>query len=304
MTILELRYFVEVVRQKNFTKAAETLFITEPTISYHIKKLEKKVGVTLIKRTTKYVMLTPEGELFYKQACIIVDAYDALEQLTGSFIRRDMRPIRLGMTPIIYEYYLKKELEQCRASHFGDMLKIFLEDEDCLLKGLQSKQIDFAIIKIYDFAMDYFDPSLYDSVTLSAEPVYLSLNPKLIKKNQTAVSLKELGDWLFFLTKGGDFYTYIREKLQEFCGCPIQYYSIQADDFSVLLSAVSEGKAVTLAGESMAMRLKERYNGIYSVDSLPIQPGFCQCLQLVCLKNKKLSEQERGLVKLLGKGMQ
>lgn len=41
MTILELQYFVEVAQQKNFAKAAEALFVTEPTISYHIKKLEK-----------------------------------------------------------------------------------------------------------------------------------------------------------------------------------------------------------------------------------------------------------------------
>lgn len=285
MTMLELRYFVEVVRQRGFTKAAENLFVTEPTISYHIKKLEKKVGTALLKRTTKYVMLTPEGELFYEQACITVKAYDALVQLAEGLSKQDNRPIRLGMTPILYEYYLKKELEQCRTDYFGDMLKFSLESEDHSLKRLQAKQIDFAIMRTYEFARDYFDPSLYATVMLFAEPVYLSLNPKLIKKNQTAVSLEELGEQPFFLTKEGDYFTHIRERLQMFCGCQIRYYNIRADDFSVLLSAVSEGKAVTLAGESIAMRLKEMYKGIYSVASLPIEPSFRQYILMVYLKD-------------------
>ncbi len=300
MTILELRYFIEVVRQRNFTKAAENLFVTEPTISYHIKKLEKKVGTALLKRTTKYVVLTPEGELFYKQARIAVDAYDTLVQLAEGFSKQDNRQIRLGMTPILYEYYLKKELEQCKAI-LGETLDLFLKDEDYLLKGLQSQQIDFAIIKIYEFTKDYFDPSVYGTIPLFDEPVYLILSPKLVKKGQISISPKEIGRIPFFTAKEGGYTKYILEKLCMVYKCQIQNYNIRADDFSVLLSAVSDGKAATMAGKSIATRLREMYKGIYSVDFLPIKPSFSQCLQMIYLKDKKLSEREWKLIELLRK---
>lgn len=298
MTILELQYFVEVAQQKNFTKAAEALFVTEPTISYHIKKLEKKLGTTLISRTTKYVTLTPEGEHFYTQARIAVDAYNGLKQLAESFSKPNTQSIRLGMTSVLYEYYVKQELDQYQKTH-GETLKLLLKDEDSLLKALQAKQIDFAIIRMYEFTKDYFDASLYDTISFFPEPVYIILSPKLIQKGQTSISPEEIGNFAFYTAREDGYIAYILEKLRGFCKHPIQDYNIRADDFSVLLSAVSEGKAITLAGKSIAERLTATCREDYAVGALPIEPGFRQSLQLVYLKNRRLSEQEKDFFELL-----
>lgn len=170
-----------------------------------------------------------------------------------------------------------------------------------IVVGLQSQQIDFAIIRIYEFTKDYFDPSVYGTIPLFDEPVYMILSPKLVKKGQVSISPEEIGRIPFFTAKEDGYTKYILEKLCMVCKCQIQNYNIRADDFSVLLSAVSEGKAETMAGKSIATRLREMYKGIYSVDFLPIKPSFSQCLQIIYLKDKKVSEREWKLIELLKK---
>lgn len=65
MDIRHLQYFLEVARQQSFTKAAEVLFITQPTISKTVKSLEDELGVTLLDRYGKRVELTDAGHVFF-----------------------------------------------------------------------------------------------------------------------------------------------------------------------------------------------------------------------------------------------
>ena len=64
MDIRHLQYFLEVARQQSFTKAAEVLYITQPTISKTVKSLEEELGVTLLDRYGKQVQLTDAGHVF------------------------------------------------------------------------------------------------------------------------------------------------------------------------------------------------------------------------------------------------
>lgn len=65
MDIRHLQYFLEVARQQSFTKAAEVLYITQPTISKTVKSLEEELGVTLLDRYGKQVQLTDAGHVFF-----------------------------------------------------------------------------------------------------------------------------------------------------------------------------------------------------------------------------------------------
>ena len=65
MELRHLRYFVSVVQQGSFTKAAEKMFTAQPSLSQQIKDLEEEVGVLLFDRSAKKIRLTDEGEAFY-----------------------------------------------------------------------------------------------------------------------------------------------------------------------------------------------------------------------------------------------
>lgn len=72
MELRSLRYFVEVVRQKSYTAAAQKLFVTQPTLSRQVTDLEEELGQVLLERTTRRIVLTEKGSLFYRRAVSIL----------------------------------------------------------------------------------------------------------------------------------------------------------------------------------------------------------------------------------------
>ena len=82
MNLPQLRYFLELARQEHYTHAAETLCITQPTLSYAIKELEKELGVPLLERSGRGCRLTPYGRDLQKYAAQAMESLDmGLERL-------------------------------------------------------------------------------------------------------------------------------------------------------------------------------------------------------------------------------
>ena len=83
MDFKQIEAFVNVVRYKSFSKAADATFFTQPTISTHIRNLEKELGVKLLDRKSRVVEMTPQGTKFYKYAVEMINAraqaFDALD---------------------------------------------------------------------------------------------------------------------------------------------------------------------------------------------------------------------------------
>ena len=85
MDFKQIEAFVNVVRYKSFSKAADATFFTQPTISTHIRNLEKELGVKLLDRKSRIVEMTPQGAKFYKYAVEMINAraqaFDALSEM-------------------------------------------------------------------------------------------------------------------------------------------------------------------------------------------------------------------------------
>lgn len=77
MNTQELKCFLRVAERMNFTRAAEELYLTPPTVTHHIQKLESELGVQLFQRDSKSVQLTLEGEIFYQDAREIIMKIEA-----------------------------------------------------------------------------------------------------------------------------------------------------------------------------------------------------------------------------------
>ena len=73
MDFKQLEVFVSVAKNKSFSKAAKTLFLTQPTVSSHIQKLENELSTSLFNRNGKFVTLTPSGKILYDNAIIILN---------------------------------------------------------------------------------------------------------------------------------------------------------------------------------------------------------------------------------------
>ena len=84
MNLKQLEAFVEVAEGGSFSKAAKTLFLTQPTISAHISALEKELEVRLFVRNTKEVNMSDDGQKLYRYARQIVDLEKRIEEEFGA----------------------------------------------------------------------------------------------------------------------------------------------------------------------------------------------------------------------------
>lgn len=101
MDIKHLQYFIAVARLNSFSRAANHLFITQPTISKMIKNLEIELGVTLFERSRKKFTLTDAGHVLFRQAQAIDKAFQNLEVELDALLGLKKGLIRVGLPPII-----------------------------------------------------------------------------------------------------------------------------------------------------------------------------------------------------------
>lgn len=100
MTLNQLRYFCMASRCHSITKAAEELYVTQPTVSVAIRDLEIEFGVSLFSRKGNQLILTREGEEFYQKANYILQYCNEL-QADYSNLSRVRPPIRIGIPPML-----------------------------------------------------------------------------------------------------------------------------------------------------------------------------------------------------------
>src|SRR5688572_21704388 len=96
MTLTELRYIVALARERHFGRAAEKCFVSQPTLSVAIKKLEEELGVALFERTSADVTVTPIGEQIVAQAQRVLGETAVIKQLAMGGKDQLAAPLRLG----------------------------------------------------------------------------------------------------------------------------------------------------------------------------------------------------------------
>lgn len=108
MDIRQLQYLIEVARLKSFTKAADALFITQPTISKTIKSMEEELGVVLFERVGKKITLTDAGMIIVGQAQHIVSSFQNLTAELDDLRNLKKGHIRIGLPPMVGSSFFPK----------------------------------------------------------------------------------------------------------------------------------------------------------------------------------------------------
>lgn len=142
MDFKQLRSFVTVVELGSFTRAAERLYTSQPTISAHIRALEEELHERLFLRTTKSLEITKRGKELYDYAVHILTLQD---KLTASWAQ-DEKTVRIGASTIPSAYILPEVLPQFRARHADSRFVIHQSDSRGVLGGLFSGQFDLGLV--------------------------------------------------------------------------------------------------------------------------------------------------------------
>lgn len=142
MDFKQLRSFVAVVELGSFTRAAERLYTSQPTVSAHIRALEEELHERLFLRTTKSLEITKRGRELYDYAVHILTLQD---KLTASWAQ-DEKTIRIGASTIPSAYILPEVLPPFRRSHGDTHFVIHQSDSRGVLGGLFSGQFDLGLM--------------------------------------------------------------------------------------------------------------------------------------------------------------
>lgn len=140
MEFKQLQSFVAVVHYDSFTKAAEKLYLSQPTISTHIRLLEEELHTQLIIRSTKSIEVTPKGRELYECACNILKQRD---NLITNWEEEDRKIIYVGTSTIPSAYILPEVLPQFRRNHPDVQFSIRQGDSEDIINGLLN--CDFTI---------------------------------------------------------------------------------------------------------------------------------------------------------------
>ncbi len=145
MTITQLKYVLSVAEYKNFTLAAELSFVTQPTLSMQIQKLEEELDVTIFNRKKKPIQLTPIGEKILEQAKLIVDESNRINDIVDQQKGYIGGEFKLGIIPTIMPtllpFFLKTFLKKYSK------VKLFIEEltTDEMMKKLADGYLDAGI---------------------------------------------------------------------------------------------------------------------------------------------------------------
>lgn len=143
MEFKQLQSFVSVIEYQSFTKAAEKLFVSQPTISAHICQLEQELNKRLLLRTTKSIELTPKGKEVYDYAVKILDMRDRLVDTCSS---KPREVIHIGASTIPSAYIIPDLLKEYGALSPDTYFSIHQNDSQGILEGLKDGLFDIGMI--------------------------------------------------------------------------------------------------------------------------------------------------------------
>ena len=252
MTITQLKYVLAVAEHKNFTLAAEKCFVTQPTLSMQIQKIEEELSIRIFDRTKKPIQLTDIGQKIVNQAKnIVIEAdriQDIVEQQKG-YIGGDFR---LGIIPTIMPTLLPMFLNNFIKKY--PKIKLIIEElnTDEIITKLNNGSIDAAIAatplleeKIKEIVL-YYEPFV----------AYIPESHHNFQKKEIEVSDLNLDD-ILLLQDGHCFRDGILNLCNNKSKNEIKHFRLESGSFETLIKLADEGLGTTLLPFLHTLNLKD-----------------------------------------------
>jgi LysR family hydrogen peroxide-inducible transcriptional activator len=211
MTLTELRYIVAVARERHFGRAAEACFVSQPTLSVAIKKLEEELDVKLFERGANEVSVTPLGEEIVRQAQSVIEQAMSIKEIAKRGKDPVSGPLRLGVIYTIGPYLLP-DLVRAAIERVPQMPLMLQENFTVkLLDMLRTGELDCAILAEPFPEAGLAVAPLYDEPFLVAVP---ATHPLAKRQQISAEELKK--ETMLLLGTGHCFRDHVLEVCPEY----------------------------------------------------------------------------------------
>ena len=208
MELRQLRYFLKAKEMGNFTEAARLLHISQSTLSQQIRQLEDELGVPLVERAPRKVMLTPAGRDAADRARRIVAEVEQMKEAARRSQDPEAGTVRLGLFPTLGPYLLPHVVPRLRARFPHLELLLVEEKSDVLLSRLREGKLDAGLL-----ALPVADDQLHTEF-LFEEPFLLAVPESHPLAKRESLTLAELSQHQLLLLEDGHC---LREQALDVC---------------------------------------------------------------------------------------
>ncbi len=193
MDLQQLRYFVEVARQKSFTKASHILLVSQPSISKLIKNLEDELKVTLLDRSERKIELTDVGRIVYEQALKILQSVEDVYSSVDELVHMEKGTIHMGLMPSIGVLLFPKILAGFKSKYPQIDIDMVQYSAKQLTRKVKQGEIDLGVTVMP------VDTELFEIIPLLTEELVVIVDNEHWLVEKESVHLSELKHESFIL---------------------------------------------------------------------------------------------------------
>ncbi|MCW5579559.1 MAG: DNA-binding transcriptional regulator OxyR, partial [Dokdonella sp.] len=208
MNLRDLRYLVALAEHKHFGRAAAASFVSQPTLSTQIRKLEEELGVTLVERLPRKVLFTSVGREVVQHARAVLREVDEIKAVARRTLDPEAGTLRLGIFPTLGPYLLPHIVPRMRERFPHLELLLTEEKTQVVLDQLREGRLDAGIL-----ALPIHDEQLH-SEPLFDEPFLLAVPEGHPLARRKSLKLDELADHSLLLLEDGHC---LRDQALEVC---------------------------------------------------------------------------------------
>lgn len=239
MNLRDLRYLVALADHRHFGRAAAASFVSQPTLSTQLKKLEDELGVTLIERAPRRVMLTPVGLDIAERARHIVAEVEQLKESARRTLDPEAGTVRLGLFPTLAPYLLPHVVPRIRARFPQLELLLVEEKTEVVLRMLREGRLDAGVL-----ALPLHDDQLHVE-PLFEEPFLLAVPKSHRWANRDRLRVDEIVSESLLLLEDGHC---LRDQALDVCHLSgaVEKTGFRATSLETLRQMVAANVGVTL----------------------------------------------------------
>ena len=257
----DLRYLIAVADTRHFGRAAERCFVSQPTLSAQLKKLEDYLGVQLIERHPRRVTLTAAGEQILERARRIAESSDEIVALAQNHRDPLAGRLRVALLPTIGPYVLPQVIPAARKAMPRLELLLYEYRTEPMLELLHAGEIDLGVLAL-PVPLDGLEAR-----TLYEEPFTVALPERHRLAAQDSVRVRDLMDENLLLLEEGHC---LRDQALEVCGrITREKQDFRATSLETLRQMVAAGAGITLMPQ---LATRGAYGQARGVEIRPLKP--------------------------------
>ncbi len=287
MNINHLRYFQEVCKHNNITKASEVVHVSQPSITTAIKELEKELGYQLFNRINNRITLTPNGTQFLSKAKNFIEIYDNFHKESIDIGNKKETSLKIGISFVLSSSILDKLYSLSSNLDSNIKLKIYELETIQGIKKLETGELDFLIGSTMANIANASYTS-FDSKKLFTSKLSLITNSQNKLSQEKIISKNFLSGESFVTFPKGSYHQSIITNYFEGYNLNI---AMEVNQISTLKSIIEKNLAVTIT-------YKELFKNIKNIKSIPLEEDLIADISLLWKKTVYLSKGMKDFISL------